>query len=192
VCRILLQKGLHVTKASVIIEFFVNASNWLKSGSLDAMGVLLDGLKVEPFSGSIRLGSGGSGTELKQFSEQFWDLKQGCQSFLGTTYHNEEKYTKQQHIIPNGHKIFQMDIKLPIPRPSKIHIPKVGFLYENIPSGNPDLEPILRLLNFQRLRCSSRLEKNHFHSKTPYAINSVVSFYKAGVVTRDRRIGSCA
>jgi hypothetical protein len=127
----------------------------IPSGStgLYAMGVLLAGLKVDPFSGSIRLGSGGSDTELKQFSEQFWDLKQCCQIFLRTTNHNGEKYTKQQHIIPNGHKIFQMDIKLPIPRPSKIHIPKVGFLYENIPSGNPDLEPILRLLNFQRLRC---------------------------------------
>jgi hypothetical protein len=65
-----------------------------------------------------------------------------------------------------------------------------------VPDPANALEPILRFLNLQlqRQRCS-RLEflnrrKIVFNLKTRHAINSAVNLYNAGVVTRDRRIGS--
>jgi hypothetical protein len=67
------------------------------------------------------------------------------------------------------------------------------------------LEPIRWLLNLQIqhqrciYKCNTSVvvvwsvlssEKKNFYSKTNYAISCVVNFYNAGVVTRDRRIGS--
>jgi hypothetical protein len=57
---------------------------------------------------------------------------QGCQIFLGTIYQRGEKYARLPQSIPNGHKIYQMAIKLSkcpkicilspsIARPSKIY-----------------------------------------------------------------------
>jgi hypothetical protein len=64
-------------------------------------------------------------------------LQQGCQIFLGPNIPRREKYNKWPQTIPNGHKLYQMDIKyskwsLNIPaftiqRPSKI-FPNLGFL----------------------------------------------------------------
>jgi hypothetical protein len=50
-------------------------------------------------------------------------------------------YTKLPQNLPNGRKIFQMVIAIPtfsIPRPYKIY-PNWHFLFENKPSGNPEL-----------------------------------------------------
>jgi hypothetical protein len=49
-------------------------------------------------------------------------------------------------------------------------------------------------LQLQRQRCSRperfKARTNNFYSKTRYAIRCVVNFYNAGVVARDRRMGS--
>jgi hypothetical protein len=62
---------------------------------------------------------------------------QDCQIFLGAKYQNVVKYTETGENMPNGHKIYQMAVKLikwpqnipisSIARPSKIY-PKLGFL----------------------------------------------------------------
>jgi hypothetical protein len=39
---------------------------------------------------------------------------QGCQIFLGTHKPNWEKYTKRLQTIPNGHKLYQIDVKVSI------------------------------------------------------------------------------
>jgi hypothetical protein len=54
------------------------------------------------------------------------------------------------------------------------------------------LEPILRLLNLQLHTTLAflRRRKNIFVIKTRHAIGCAVNFYNAGVITRDRRIGS--
>jgi hypothetical protein len=69
-----------------------------------------------------------------------------------------EKCTKLTQNVSNDHKIYQMVekyFKWPenIPtlsnlRPSKIY-PNWNFLFENKPSGNHGVDPILRLLNLQ-------------------------------------------
>jgi hypothetical protein len=35
----------------------------------------------------------------------------GCQIFLGSTYQNGKKYAKRPYNEPNGHKIYQMEVK---------------------------------------------------------------------------------
>jgi hypothetical protein len=67
--------------------------------------------------------------------------------FLGTNIPKRKKYTKwpqttyskRSFIIPNGSKIFQMVIKYDNIFFSKTLqiLPKLGFLVENKPSGNP-------------------------------------------------------
>jgi hypothetical protein len=42
---------------------------------------------------------------------RFCGSHQGCQIFLGTTYQNENKYTKTRTNIPNRNKIYQMATK---------------------------------------------------------------------------------
>jgi hypothetical protein len=53
--------------------------------------------------------------------------------------------------LPNGHTIYEMAVKRPYNilsssngRPSKIY-PKLGFLFENIPSGNPGFGGVANL-----------------------------------------------
>jgi hypothetical protein len=47
-------------------------------------------------------------------------------------YGNGGKYTKLPlHILPNGHRVYQ---------PFSFRGPNWDFWFENIPSGNPDLE----------------------------------------------------
>jgi hypothetical protein len=73
---------------------------------------------------------------------------QGCQILLGTIYQNGEKYTKlplNYQIatkLPNGLNIFQMVIKYTNLFHSKAlqNLPKLDFWFENIPSGNPDVD----------------------------------------------------
>jgi hypothetical protein len=80
-------------------------------------------------------------------------------------------------------------------RPSKCRHPNCRHKNDGITCMLiPNLEPILRLLNFQlqRRRCS-KLERfyiRNFLLKTCHAISCAVNFYNAGVVTHGRRIGS--
>jgi hypothetical protein len=70
---------------------------------------------------------------------------QGCQIFLDTKYQNGEnipnyhEMAKWYQNIPNGCNIFQMTIKCTNIFLSKAlqNLPKLGFCFENIPSGNP-------------------------------------------------------
>jgi hypothetical protein len=75
-------------------------------------------------------------------------VMQGCQIFIRTNIPKREKYNKWPQTIPNRHKLYQMAIKyskwswniptFTIQRPSKIYL-HLGFLFENKPSGNPDV-----------------------------------------------------
>jgi hypothetical protein len=71
--------------------------------------------------------------------------------FFLTQYTKTGKIYQIANKLPNGHEIYQMAViysKWPwnmstvsIPRATKIY-PKWDFWFENIPSGNPDHDPL--------------------------------------------------
>jgi hypothetical protein len=94
-------------------------------------------------------------------ANEWWpDLWPGCQIFLGTWYQNRKKYTKwikkytkwiknipNEKNVPNGHKISHISIKYSkwslniyvniFQSKALKNLPKLGFWFENKPSGNP-------------------------------------------------------
>jgi hypothetical protein len=58
---------------------------------------------------------------------------------MGNVYQNIIKYAKWLQKIPNGRTIYQMAIKLTnnFHRKPLQNLPKLGFLFEKITSGNP-------------------------------------------------------
>jgi hypothetical protein len=58
---------------------------------------------------------------------------------MGKIYQMTINYTKPPYNMPNGHKIFKMIKKYSNIFHSKAHqnLPKLGFWFENKPSGNP-------------------------------------------------------
>jgi hypothetical protein len=79
-------------------------------------------------------------------------LEKGLPDFFGPNIPKREKisqmtinYTRRPYIRPNGRDIFQMAIKYNNIFHSKAlqKLPKLGFLFENKPSGNPGWKKVI-------------------------------------------------